>query len=81
MLGTFITEWDDGRRICDKLLETEESARMYAERLAELAVALGFDGWLVCSFSNLKSRCFQSEFIFDQYFPKFYGNFIVNDLS
>ncbi|KAF2319176.1 hypothetical protein GH714_013759 [Hevea brasiliensis] len=54
VLGTFITEWDDGRRICDKLLETEESARMYAERLAELAVALGFDGWLINMEINLE---------------------------
>ncbi|XP_057989747.1 cytosolic endo-beta-N-acetylglucosaminidase 1-like isoform X2 [Hevea brasiliensis] len=46
VLGTFLTEWDEGGLICNKLLETEESARMYAKRLVELAVALGFDGWL-----------------------------------
>lgn len=47
MLGTFITEWDEGKLISDKLLSTEESAKMYADCLTELAVALGFDGWLV----------------------------------
>lgn len=47
VLGTFITEWDEGKRVCNKLLSTKESAEMYAGRLAELAVALGFDGWLV----------------------------------
>ncbi|CAN1253780.1 Cytosolic endo-beta-N-acetylglucosaminidase 1 [Linum perenne] len=47
VLGTFITEWDEGRRISNKLLETEDSARLYAERLAELAAPLGFDGWLI----------------------------------
>lgn len=47
VLGTFITEWDEGRVISNKLLSTKESARMYAERLRDLAVALGFDGWLV----------------------------------
>ncbi|GMY08305.1 cytosolic endo-beta-n-acetylglucosaminidase 2 [Fagus crenata] len=47
VLGTFITEWDEGRVISDKLLSTNESAHMYAERLTELAVALGFDGWLI----------------------------------
>ncbi|CAN0909818.1 Cytosolic endo-beta-N-acetylglucosaminidase 2 [Linum grandiflorum] len=46
VLGTFITEWDEGRIISNKLLKTEDSARLYAERLAELAAALGFDGWL-----------------------------------
>ncbi|KAF5199306.1 Cytosolic endo-beta-n-acetylglucosaminidase [Thalictrum thalictroides] len=47
VLGTFITEWDEGRAICNTLLLTKESAEMYAERLTELAVALGFDGWLI----------------------------------
>ncbi|XVF24182.1 hypothetical protein REPUB_Repub13aG0105400 [Reevesia pubescens] len=47
VLGTFITEWDEGKAICEKLLSTKESAHKYAERLAELAVALGFDGWLL----------------------------------
>ncbi|XVF84068.1 hypothetical protein PTKIN_Ptkin16aG0545000 [Pterospermum kingtungense] len=47
VLGTFITEWDEGKAICKKLLLTKESAHTYAERLAELAVALGFDGWLI----------------------------------
>ncbi|KAM2281200.1 hypothetical protein ACFX1S_041832 [Malus domestica] len=47
VLGTFITEWDEGKLICNKLLSTKESAEMYAEFLAELAVALSFDGWLI----------------------------------
>lgn len=47
VLGTFITEWDEGKANCDVLLSTKESAQMYAERLAELAVDLGFDGWLI----------------------------------
>ncbi|KAG8501382.1 hypothetical protein CXB51_003466 [Gossypium anomalum] len=47
VLGTFITEWDEGAAICKKLLSTKEAAHKYAERLAELAVALGFDGWLL----------------------------------
>ncbi|ESQ40461.1 hypothetical protein EUTSA_v10012879mg [Eutrema salsugineum] len=47
VLGTFITEWDQGKATCKELLATKESAQMYAERLAELAAALGFDGWLI----------------------------------
>eukprot|EP01018_Ginkgo_biloba_P000094 Gb_18481 [translate_table: standard] len=46
VLGTFITEWDEGKTICKTLLASKESAQMYAERLAELAIQLGFDGWL-----------------------------------
>jgi mannosyl-glycoprotein endo-beta-N-acetylglucosaminidase len=29
------------------MFATKDSAQMYAERLSELAAALGFDGWLV----------------------------------
>ncbi|XP_052185322.1 cytosolic endo-beta-N-acetylglucosaminidase 1 [Diospyros lotus] len=47
VLGTFIAEWDEGRVIAAKLVSTKENAQMYAERLAELAIALGFDGWLL----------------------------------
>ncbi|KAK8552901.1 hypothetical protein V6N13_055679 [Hibiscus sabdariffa] len=47
VLGTFITEGSDGYAICQEMLSTTESAHKYAERLAELAVALGFDGWLL----------------------------------
>ncbi|KAK6929511.1 Glycoside hydrolase, family 85 [Dillenia turbinata] len=53
VLGNFITEWDEGRAICNELLLTKESAQLYAERLAELAVALGFDGWLLNIETNL----------------------------
>jgi len=53
VLGSFITESEKGSAICEKLLSTKESARMYAERLAELAFKLGFDGWLVNKFSSL----------------------------
>lgn len=55
VLGTFITEWNEGAAICKKLLSTEESAHKYAERLAVLAVALGFDGWLVYATQQSKS--------------------------
>ncbi|KAK4743173.1 hypothetical protein SAY87_001174 [Trapa incisa] len=47
VLGTFIIEWDEGIPICRKLLATQDSSRLYAERLSELAVSLGFDGWLL----------------------------------
>ncbi|KAL0401152.1 UNVERIFIED_CONTAM: Cytosolic endo-beta-N-acetylglucosaminidase 1 [Sesamum latifolium] len=53
VLGTFIMEWDEGRKRADKLLSTKDSAQMYAERLTELAVALGFDGWLINMEVNL----------------------------
>lgn len=53
VLGTFLTEWDEGAAICNTLLSSKTSARMYAERLTELATALGFDGWLVIRINPL----------------------------
>ncbi|XP_031248285.1 cytosolic endo-beta-N-acetylglucosaminidase 1 [Pistacia vera] len=47
VLGTFILEWDEGSIIANELLSTKESTHLYAERLAELASKLGFDGWLL----------------------------------
>ncbi|KAJ0046942.1 hypothetical protein Pint_06578 [Pistacia integerrima] len=47
VLGTFILEWDEGRIMANELLSTKESTHLYAERLAELASKLGFDGWLL----------------------------------
>ncbi|KAK3139047.1 hypothetical protein QOZ80_5AG0377030 [Eleusine coracana subsp. coracana] len=47
VLGTFITEWDQGAEICKEMLATKTTAQMYAERLSELAAELGFDGWLI----------------------------------
>ncbi|XP_058075128.1 cytosolic endo-beta-N-acetylglucosaminidase 1-like [Magnolia sinica] len=47
ILGTFITEWDEGKVIANTVLSTKESAQMYAELLTELAATLGFDGWLI----------------------------------
>ncbi|XP_024526195.1 cytosolic endo-beta-N-acetylglucosaminidase 1 [Selaginella moellendorffii] len=47
VLGTFITEWDQGAQTCKLLLESKDSARMYASRLAKVAREFGFDGWLL----------------------------------
>ena len=47
VLGTFIVEWAEGTVIANELLSTKESTHLYAELLKELAVDLGFDGWLV----------------------------------
>ncbi|KAL8163415.1 UNVERIFIED_CONTAM: hypothetical protein K2H54_020075 [Gekko kuhli] len=48
MLGTFITEWTDGAKICESFLAGEEEAyRTVAEQLAAITQFYGFDGWLV----------------------------------
>ena len=47
VLGTFITEWEDGRKICERLFQSAESAEAAAKQLAAIAAYFGFEGWLI----------------------------------
>ncbi|XP_036408867.1 cytosolic endo-beta-N-acetylglucosaminidase isoform X1 [Megalops cyprinoides] len=47
VLGTFITEWTDGGKMCELFLAEEESYRMAADRLVQITHCYGFDGWLI----------------------------------
>lgn len=45
--GTFITEWKDGKIVCEDFLKDEESYRLVADKLVQISHCYGFDGWLV----------------------------------
>ncbi|CAG05942.1 unnamed protein product, partial [Tetraodon nigroviridis] len=47
VLGTFITEWNDGAATCEAFLRDEESYRAVANRLVSICHCYGFDGWLI----------------------------------
>lgn len=47
VLGTLISEWDDGKAKCEALLETEATAQQAARQLAAIAAYFEFDGWLL----------------------------------
>ncbi|NWW54989.1 ENASE acetylglucosaminidase, partial [Pedionomus torquatus] len=48
VLGTFITEWTDGEKLCEAFLAGgAEAYRTVAEQLARIAQHYRFDGWLV----------------------------------
>ncbi|CAM9372688.1 unnamed protein product, partial [Discosporangium mesarthrocarpum] len=47
VLGTFITEWDEGYKKCQEFLCSKESIDIAADKLASIAVDYGFDGWLI----------------------------------
>jgi len=47
MIGTLITEWDDGRKRCHQFIETEDSYKAFADKLILITQYYGFDGWLV----------------------------------
>ena len=47
MLGTFITEWDEGSRVCGKIFTNKTIANAFANKLVGIAKHYGFDGYLV----------------------------------
>eukprot|EP00062_Callorhinchus_milii_P004432 gi/632943671/ref/XP_007887073.1/ PREDICTED: cytosolic endo-beta-N-acetylglucosaminidase-like [Callorhinchus milii] len=47
VLGTFITEWKGGAQTCEDFLQSEEKFQLVADKLALIARASGFDGWLI----------------------------------
>ncbi|KAM8824323.1 cytosolic endo-beta-N-acetylglucosaminidase isoform 1-T1 [Synchiropus picturatus] len=47
VLGTFITEWTEGARVCEAFLKDEESYRAVADKLVQISLCYGFDGWLI----------------------------------
>ncbi|CAK0782655.1 hypothetical protein CVIRNUC_005853 [Coccomyxa viridis] len=47
VLGTLITEWDEGRAKCEAILESGATAQQAARQLAAIAAYFGFDGWLI----------------------------------
>lgn len=51
MLGTLITEGDEGKVLCEKLLESVECLEFYADQLALIAKTYNFEGWLL-NFEN-----------------------------
>ncbi|XP_066292167.1 cytosolic endo-beta-N-acetylglucosaminidase-like isoform X1 [Branchiostoma lanceolatum] len=47
VLGTLITEWDDGAKRCRQFLKDQASCRGLADKLAQMAQHYNFDGWLI----------------------------------
>ena len=47
ILGTLITEWEQGTATMTALLASDATAERAANQLATLAAFLGFDGWIV----------------------------------
>ncbi|KAG7391675.1 hypothetical protein PHYPSEUDO_003749 [Phytophthora pseudosyringae] len=47
VLGTFLTEGDQGTELCRELFQDAHSAETFASKLATIAWHGGFDGWLI----------------------------------
>uniref|UniRef100_A0A0N5ADE0 Mannosyl-glycoprotein endo-beta-N-acetylglucosaminidase n=1 Tax=Syphacia muris TaxID=451379 RepID=A0A0N5ADE0_9BILA len=61
ILGTFITEWKGGRKLCEQFLSTEETMQRTVKQLVRIAKFHHFDGWLI----NIENK------IEDKYLPTF----------
>uniref|UniRef100_A0A914VZH8 Mannosyl-glycoprotein endo-beta-N-acetylglucosaminidase n=1 Tax=Plectus sambesii TaxID=2011161 RepID=A0A914VZH8_9BILA len=47
VLGTFITEWEAGAKICSEILSDPEKTRACISQLTLIAKVHNFDGWLI----------------------------------
>ncbi|KAG7669540.1 hypothetical protein KSW81_007693 [Nannochloris sp. 'desiccata'] len=47
VLGTFITEWEEGSEACAAFLASDATAEHAARQLAAIATFFNFDGWVV----------------------------------
>jgi mannosyl-glycoprotein endo-beta-N-acetylglucosaminidase len=48
VLGTFIVEWDDGKKmINEQILSSLTEAKLVADALVYIAKACNFEGWLI----------------------------------
>jgi len=71
ILGTFITEGEQGRSYCEQLFSNQEQCQLTARQLVRIAEYYGFDGWLVnientldnSSSSSSSSSCSSTQLI------------------
>jgi mannosyl-glycoprotein endo-beta-N-acetylglucosaminidase len=47
VLGTFITEWEDGAMKCQQILKSDSTYRQVADQLVSIAMYYKLDGWLI----------------------------------
>ncbi|XP_031209391.1 cytosolic endo-beta-N-acetylglucosaminidase isoform X2 [Mastomys coucha] len=68
VLGTFITEWQEGGRLCESFLAGDErSFQAVADRLVQIAQFFRFDGWLINIENSLSPDAVRNTPLFLQY--------------
>ncbi|XP_055008641.1 cytosolic endo-beta-N-acetylglucosaminidase isoform X2 [Boleophthalmus pectinirostris] len=67
VLGTFITEWTDGAKVCEDFLKDEESYRAVADKLVQICHCYGFDGWLINIENELSASAVETMPLFLRY--------------
>jgi len=56
IVGTIITEWDDGIKICDEILKDSGTIDGVVQKLVLIVQDFGFEGYLVNIENKLKDR-------------------------
>ena len=56
ILGTIITEFDDGKKICDELLQNRETIDKFVDMCCKIAVHYKLEGWLLNIENKLDSH-------------------------
>jgi hypothetical protein len=46
-LGTFITEFEGGEKLCEKIFSSQEVIDELIEKMIQLCINLNFEGWLI----------------------------------
>ncbi|KAL1780362.1 cytosolic endo-beta-N-acetylglucosaminidase isoform X1 [Sigmodon hispidus] len=68
VLGTFITEWKEGGRLCESFLAGDErSYQAVADQLVQMAQFFRFDGWLINIENSLSSAAVRNTPAFLKY--------------
>uniref|UniRef100_A0A3B3ZNA2 Cytosolic endo-beta-N-acetylglucosaminidase n=1 Tax=Periophthalmus magnuspinnatus TaxID=409849 RepID=A0A3B3ZNA2_9GOBI len=67
VLGTFITEWTEGAKVCEDFLKDEESYRAVADKLVQICHCYGFDGWLINIENELSASAVKTMPLFLRY--------------
>ncbi|ESN99651.1 hypothetical protein HELRODRAFT_84071, partial [Helobdella robusta] len=47
ILGTLITEWDDGVQLCSQFLKNDDVMEKFVKKLVDITLYYNFDGWLL----------------------------------
>ncbi|VDN50979.1 unnamed protein product [Dracunculus medinensis] len=65
ILGTFITEWKDGEKLCAELFDVETVVNVVMN-MVKIAKKYNFDGWLINIENKIKEDCLESLALFLQ---------------
>ncbi|XP_004922019.1 uncharacterized protein LOC101738110 [Bombyx mori] len=75
VIGTVITEWNDGVAFWNKMLASEAVYRYFASALVSVAKVLKFDGWLL----NIENQIAKPEMLLD--FVRYFHRILHQELD